>query len=179
MKVVFRYLAVIYTVLQLAVEVQTTPLPPNCICDIRRCENVTLVQESCPEAQLVRDTCGCCKICGSRFGEPCGGAYGYLGTCEYGLKCTVDPSEYLNGANISGVCTRKVCIKNCTRKAEDRACGNDGMWYRNICALRQSKFCKGTGVSEADSQVCNRGLWLLECLSAACISSCNFRYLSL
>ncbi|CAI8040970.1 Follistatin [Geodia barretti] len=30
------------------------------------------------------------------------------------------------------------------------------MWYRNICALRQSKFCKGTKVSEADSEVCGR-----------------------
>ena len=108
MKVVFRVfssLVFAYLALELAAEVRAQR-PPHCPpCDVRRCENTTLVQESCPHAGLVMDTCACCRICGSIFGEPCGGAYGYLGTCEYDLKCTVDPSEYLNGANISGVCT--------------------------------------------------------------------------
>ena len=79
---------------------------PNCPkCDITRCENVTLVQESCPQSQLVNDPCACCSICASRFGEPCGGPYGVAGTCEYDLICTANPMEYLNGVNISGTCT--------------------------------------------------------------------------
>ena len=110
MKSFFRVSAVVIFVLQLAVVVETQR-PPHCpSCNIRRCENETVLQESCPEAQLVWDTCVCCKICGSRFGEPCGGAYGYLGTCEYGLDCTVEPSIYLSGTNISGECSSECNI---------------------------------------------------------------------
>lgn len=75
------------------------------LCDISTCENETVVQESCPGVKLVNDPCACCKQCGRVFGESCGGAYGYLGKCEPNLKCTVEPSAYLNGANVSGNCT--------------------------------------------------------------------------
>ena len=55
----------------------------------------------------------------------------------------------------------KVCNKNCTKQALNRLCGDDGRWYRNKCALRQSKFCNRTGVSEASSlEVCDTGLLL-------------------
>ena len=58
----------------------------------------------------------------------------------------------------------KVCTKNCTKKAESLVCGDDGRWYRNICALRQSKFCEGTGVREAESRrVCDTGVLLWTC----------------
>lgn len=84
--------------------------PPHCpLCIVEKCENVTLVQASCPGAQLVNDWCGCCRECGRVFGESCGGEYGYLGKCEYRLECTADSSEFLNGVNVSGICTSE-CI---------------------------------------------------------------------
>lgn len=82
--------------------------PPHCpLCNVEKCENVTVVQESCPDVQLVNDRCGCCKECGRVFGESCGGAYGYLGKCEYKLVCTANSSQFLNGVNVSGICTSK------------------------------------------------------------------------
>ena len=80
--------------------------PPYCPpCDIRECENDTTLQDSCPDTELLRDECGCCKRCARRFGETCGGLYEEIGRCEHDLVCTADKSEYLNGANISGICT--------------------------------------------------------------------------
>lgn len=103
---ILTLLAFAYVLTELAVQVWGQVEPPNCpLCNIRECDNDTVVQKSCPGAQLVRDPCGCCKRCGRRFGETCGGAYEYIGRCELNLMCTASPSEYLNGANISGVCT--------------------------------------------------------------------------
>lgn len=100
--------AIVYLLLEAAVIVETQRAANCSPCVPRRCENETLVQESCPDSKLVNDPCGCCKICGSRFGEPCGGAYGHVGTCEYGeLICTADLERYLTGEDISGVCTSK------------------------------------------------------------------------
>lgn len=92
-------------VLELVALVQGQNEPPDCVCNTRLCENETVLQESCPDTELVGDVCGCCKRCGRKFGETCGGAYEYIGRCEYELVCTADQSEYLNGVNISGVCT--------------------------------------------------------------------------
>lgn len=78
------------------------------LCDVSTCDNETVLQESCPGVQLVNDPCGCCKQCGREFNESCGGAYGYLGKCVPKLKCTVDPSVYLTGVNISGICTSEL-----------------------------------------------------------------------
>ena len=97
----------LYIVLDVKGQSTTGPLCPEC--DVATCENETLVQEICPDSTLVADPCGCCKVCGRIFGEPCGGAYEYLGKCEYHLVCTAKRSEYLKGVNISGVCTSKQC----------------------------------------------------------------------
>ena len=79
------------------------------LCNVAECENDTTVQERCPDVGLVADACGCCKVCGKKFGEVCGGAYAYLGTCEYDEKkkifCTANRTEYLQGVNVSGICT--------------------------------------------------------------------------
>ena len=76
------------------------------LCDLTTCMNLTALEESCPN-ELVYEPCGCCRICGSGFGEPCGGAYAVNGTCEYDLKCTADSRQYLNGVDIIGICTSK------------------------------------------------------------------------
>ena len=76
-------------------------------CDVRNCDDEEVVQQSCYDSTLVADPCSCCKVCGRMFGETCGGAYEYLGKCEYHLVCTAKPAEYFNGANVSGVCTSK------------------------------------------------------------------------
>ena len=73
-------------------------------CNVSTCENETVLQDSCL-GTIVADPCGCCKQCGRVYGETCGGAFGYLGTCEYGLVCTANKSQYLKGVNISGFCT--------------------------------------------------------------------------
>ena len=85
-------------------------------CDTSTCDDEGVVQQSCPDATLVSDPCGCCKVCGRMFGETCGGAYEYLGKCEFDLVCTAKPSAYLNGCNISGVCTSKQLLNYNTVK---------------------------------------------------------------
>ena len=110
--VIFARLAFACIALKLALDVRgqsaTGQLCPEC--DVDTCENETLVQESCPDSTLVADPCACCKVCGRTFGETCGGAYEYLGKCEYSLVCTANSAEYFNGVNISGICTSKYCI---------------------------------------------------------------------
>ena len=108
--VIFARLALACIALKLTADAlgQSATGPMLCPdCDKENCENETLVQESCPDAKLVADPCGCCRVCGRMFGETCGGAYEYLGKCGYELICTADSSEYLYGHNISGICTSK------------------------------------------------------------------------
>lgn len=77
-------------------------------CNPSVCESEESLSERCAGGSVVSDPCGCCSQCGKLEGEVCGGANGYLGLCDYDLKCTADRDEFLGGQNISGVCTSKL-----------------------------------------------------------------------
>ncbi len=36
--------------------------------------------------------------------QECGGAYGVLGRCRKGLRCTANEDEFLDGVSITGLC---------------------------------------------------------------------------
>jgi len=36
---------------------------------------------------IVRGVCNCCPVCAKLDGDPCGGQWNYLGTCDAGLYC--------------------------------------------------------------------------------------------
>ena len=110
MLTVAKALAFVFLALKLAADVQGQTACTEC--NVAECENETTVQKRCPDAELVTDPCGCCKICGKKVGEVCGGSYGYLGTCVYdkNVFCTANSSEYLLGVNISGICTSEYVI---------------------------------------------------------------------
>lgn len=80
------------------------------LCNPALCESEESLRERCPGGSVVTDTCGCCSQCGKLEGEVCGGANGYLGICDYSLKCTANINDFLNGQNISGVCTSELYI---------------------------------------------------------------------
>jgi len=43
---------------------------------------------------IVRGVCNCCPVCARLDGDPCGGRWNYLGTCDVGLYCeTAGPPE--------------------------------------------------------------------------------------
>lgn len=75
----------------------------SCVCSPSECEE--LVDADCPEGSgTVWDPCGCCKVCARTEGEPCGGPYGFYGSCAAGLECVV--SDMMSDNN-EGVCNRK------------------------------------------------------------------------
>ena len=105
-----KFLAFALLALKLAVDVQGRS--PCSFCRVTECEDEAAVQERCPDLPLVANPCACCKECPKKIGEVCGGAYAYLGTCEYdrNIFCTANSSEYLRGVNVSGICTSE-CVK--------------------------------------------------------------------
>lgn len=75
----------------------------SCVCSLAECENVNDVD--CPNgAGTVWDSCRCCRICARVENEPCGGPYGFSGSCAEGLECVI--SDFFNKNGV-GVCTRK------------------------------------------------------------------------
>uniref|UniRef100_A0A1B6JIN0 IGFBP N-terminal domain-containing protein n=1 Tax=Homalodisca liturata TaxID=320908 RepID=A0A1B6JIN0_9HEMI len=73
----------------------------SCVCSPAECEEV--VDADCPrDAGTVWDPCGCCKVCARTEGEPCGGPYGFYGSCAAGLQCVVTD---ILAENAEGVCT--------------------------------------------------------------------------
>uniref|UniRef100_A0A8D9E1V0 Cysteine-rich motor neuron 1 protein n=1 Tax=Cacopsylla melanoneura TaxID=428564 RepID=A0A8D9E1V0_9HEMI len=74
----------------------------SCVCDPAECE--TLTDNDCPDrAGTVWDPCGCCKLCARSENQPCGGPYGFFGSCAHDLECVVTD---LTNENSGGVCTR-------------------------------------------------------------------------
>lgn len=89
----------------------------SCVCSPAECEEV--VDEDCPKgAGTVWDPCGCCKVCARSEGEPCGGPYGFFGTCASGLQCVVTD---IIADNAEGVCTGMSLLK----------------WFSHNCSLNR------------------------------------------
>lgn len=75
----------------------------SCVCSLSECENVN--ESDCPNgAGTVWDSCRCCRICARVENEPCGGPFGFSGSCAAGLECVVLDFSDLNAV---GVCTRE------------------------------------------------------------------------
>ena len=72
-------------------------------CQPELCE----LPEDCPGG-LGLDPCQCCLECARIVNQTCGGKHGFLGRCDSGLRCTIQPD---NGQAITGheegICTSK------------------------------------------------------------------------
>ncbi|XP_015174024.1 PREDICTED: cysteine-rich motor neuron 1 protein-like isoform X3 [Polistes dominula] len=58
----------------------------SCVCSPLECDILT--DEDCPGG-LTWDPCRCCKVCARVEGEPCGGLFGFSGSCAVGLQCII------------------------------------------------------------------------------------------
>ena len=80
----------------------------SCVCSPSECDEIT--DEDCPGGGTVWDPCGCCRVCARVEAEPCGGPYGFHGTCGPGLECVVAAAasgKPVLAANSEGICVRK------------------------------------------------------------------------
>nr|CAD7567650.1 unnamed protein product [Timema californicum] len=80
----------------------------SCVCSLSECEELS--EEDCPGEETVWDPCGCCRVCARVENEPCGGPYGFHGSCARGLDCVVAApatGKAVQDANSEGVCTRE------------------------------------------------------------------------
>ncbi|XP_014251612.1 insulin-like growth factor-binding protein 7 [Cimex lectularius] len=74
----------------------------SCVCSPSECE--PLAEDDCPPGVgTVWDPCGCCRVCARTENEPCGGPYGFYGTCGSGLECVV--SDVMS-EGVEGTCKR-------------------------------------------------------------------------
>nr|CAD7588478.1 unnamed protein product [Timema genevievae] len=81
----------------------------SCVCSLSECEELS--EEDCPGEETVWDPCGCCRVCARVENEPCGGPYGFHGSCARGLECVVAApatGKAVQDANSEGVCTPHV-----------------------------------------------------------------------
>lgn len=78
----------------------------------------------------VLDRCGCCPVCASGEGEPCGGAGDP--DCAEGMECLVT-----DGVGASATVRRRGKAGVCACSSSEPVCGSDGVSYRNICELRR------------------------------------------
>ncbi|XP_011300108.1 single insulin-like growth factor-binding domain protein-2 [Fopius arisanus] len=81
----------------------------SCVCSPLECD--VLTNEDCPGG-LTWDPCRCCRVCARVEGEPCGGLFGFSGSCAVGLQCVIKnlrpPDELDEGtcSKIPGRCRR-------------------------------------------------------------------------
>ncbi|XP_015432920.1 PREDICTED: cysteine-rich motor neuron 1 protein [Dufourea novaeangliae] len=75
----------------------------SCVCSPLECD--VLTDEDCPGG-LVSDPCGCCKVCARVEGEPCGGLFGFSGSCADGLQCVIKNLLPNTREVDEGVCTK-------------------------------------------------------------------------
>ncbi|XP_024885266.1 cysteine-rich motor neuron 1 protein [Temnothorax curvispinosus] len=75
----------------------------SCVCSPLECD--VLTDEDCPGG-LTWDPCRCCKVCARVEGEPCGGLFGFSGTCAVGLQCVIMNLLTRTREMDEGVCTK-------------------------------------------------------------------------
>ncbi|EZA58439.1 Venom protein [Ooceraea biroi] len=76
----------------------------SCVCSPVECD--VLTDEDCPGG-LTWDPCRCCKVCARVEGEPCGGLFGFSGSCAVGLQCVIVNLLPRSREMDEGVCTSK------------------------------------------------------------------------
>ncbi|KAL6427343.1 hypothetical protein ACFW04_008719 [Cataglyphis niger] len=74
----------------------------SCVCSPLECD--VLTDEDCPGG-LTWDPCRCCKVCARVEGEPCGGLFGFSGSCAVGLQCVITNLLPRSREMDEGVCT--------------------------------------------------------------------------
>ncbi|XP_011332206.1 cysteine-rich motor neuron 1 protein isoform X2 [Ooceraea biroi] len=74
----------------------------SCVCSPVECD--VLTDEDCPGG-LTWDPCRCCKVCARVEGEPCGGLFGFSGSCAVGLQCVIVNLLPRSREMDEGVCT--------------------------------------------------------------------------
>ncbi|XP_032669006.1 cysteine-rich motor neuron 1 protein-like isoform X1 [Odontomachus brunneus] len=75
----------------------------SCVCSPLECD--VLTNEDCPGG-LIWDPCRCCKVCARVEGEPCGGLFGFSGSCAVGLQCVIMNLLSRTREMDEGVCTK-------------------------------------------------------------------------
>ncbi|CAL7946665.1 unnamed protein product [Xylocopa violacea] len=75
----------------------------SCVCSPFECDILT--DDDCPGG-LTWDPCRCCKVCARVEGEPCGGLFGFSGSCADGLQCVIK-NLLPNAREVDeGICTK-------------------------------------------------------------------------
>uniref|UniRef100_A0A646QEN9 Insulin-like growth factor-binding protein-related protein n=1 Tax=Hemiscolopendra marginata TaxID=943146 RepID=A0A646QEN9_9MYRI len=118
--------------------------------------------ENCPPpndclAGMVKDSCGCCYVCGRREGERCDHPKVkplhsvIYGSCGEHLECRLredlkpeDPLEAI-----------------CFCKADDVVCGTDGKTYLNTCQLMEEAYRKRNGLKTKSRGPCRSVPWIV------------------
>ncbi|KAG7201986.1 hypothetical protein KM043_004678 [Ampulex compressa] len=75
----------------------------SCVCSPLECD--VLSDEDCPGG-LTWDPCRCCKVCARVEGEPCGGLFGFSGSCAVGLQCVIKNLLHHTREVDEGVCAK-------------------------------------------------------------------------
>ncbi|XP_076668014.1 crimpy isoform X2 [Andrena cerasifolii] len=75
----------------------------SCVCSPLECDILT--DEDCPGG-LTWDPCRCCKVCARVEGEPCGGPFGFSGSCAVGLQCVIKNLLPNTREVDEGICTK-------------------------------------------------------------------------
>ncbi|XP_076246076.1 crimpy isoform X2 [Calliopsis andreniformis] len=75
----------------------------SCVCSPLECDILT--DEDCPGG-LTWDPCRCCKVCARVEGEPCGGLFGFSGSCADGLQCVIKNLLPNTREVDEGICTK-------------------------------------------------------------------------
>ncbi|KAM4621956.1 insulin-like growth factor-binding protein 7 [Polymixia lowei] len=110
-------------------------------CEPSLCE--PLPADGCA-AGTTLDSCGCCTLCLSGEGEPCGGRGATTKRCASGLECVKTDKE------------KKSKLGVCACKTNYEVCGTDGVTYRSGCALKTASI-KAVSEEKADIKVQNKG----------------------
>ncbi|KAF7409810.1 hypothetical protein HZH68_004191 [Vespula germanica] len=102
----------------------------SCVCSPLECD--VLTDEDCPGG-LTWDPCRCCKVCARVEGEPCGGLFGFSGSCAVGLQCVIKNLLPHTREVDEGVCATSnisdflASIKNLSRRVNGgKRIGADG-----------------------------------------------------
>ncbi|KOC68070.1 Cysteine-rich motor neuron 1 protein [Habropoda laboriosa] len=75
----------------------------SCVCSPFECDILT--DDDCPGG-LTWDPCRCCKLCARVEEEPCGGLFGFSGSCGDGLQCVIKNLLPNTRELDEGVCTK-------------------------------------------------------------------------
>lgn len=131
-----------FLLLTLFVVASADRVPRSCgTCDPSQC--APLPAEGCSSGTLL-DACGCCELCASGVGEPCGGRGPSAKRCASGLECVKSNKDKKSK---SGVC---VC------KSNYPVCGTDGVNYNSGCELKAASV-KAVKEKKQEIKIQNKG----------------------